>query len=145
MPTAEITLTLRRPWHSQNQLDRLRHGRRAKYRQLMASLALELRQQLDSLDLSDQVFTQCTLLAQRYSTGELDESNAVGGLKAIQDVLVMQSSANPYGLGIIVDDRPDYLEAPVVEQIKLKRSESDQSRSELTLYGQLVARSEIEN
>lgn len=56
----------------------------------------------------------------RHSVGTLDQDNAVGGCKALVDVLKPPGKRNPHGMGLIVDDTPDCLEL-VVKQIKVAR------------------------
>lgn len=50
---------------------------------------------------------RCHIAFERHSSGGgLDWDNAFGGLKPLLDCLVMPSSKNPDGLGLIVDDGP---------------------------------------
>lgn len=60
----------------------------------------------------------------RHSVGTLDQDNAIGGCKALVDVLKPAGKRNPHGMGLIVDDTADCLEL-VVKQIKVTRR-SDQ-------------------
>ena len=59
---------------------------------------------------------------ERYCAGNLDWDNAYGGLKPLLDCLVMPSTRNPDGLGLIEDDSPKFMpEAPRVFQLPAKR------------------------
>jgi hypothetical protein len=62
------------------------------------------------------------LVITRYCAGAgLDWDNAYGGLKPLLDCLVMPSTRNPDGLGLIVDDNPKNMPyAPFVKQEKAK-------------------------
>lgn len=48
----------------------------------------------------------------RHSRGDLDWDNAYGGLKVLIDCLVMPSSRNPSGLGLMLDDSRRVLPYP---------------------------------
>ena len=49
----------------------------------------------------------------RHCAGKLDWDNALGGLKPLQDCLVVRKpKVNPDGLGFIVDDNPDNMPYP---------------------------------
>lgn len=53
------------------------------------------------------------LVVERYCSGSgLDWDNAYGGLKPFLDCLVVPSSRNPDGLGLIVDDGPKHMPIP---------------------------------
>lgn len=49
---------------------------------------------------------------ERRSSGTLDWDNAYGGLKPLLDCLVMPSTRNPCGLGLIKDDSPTHVPHP---------------------------------
>ncbi|WP_162571065.1 MULTISPECIES: hypothetical protein [unclassified Variovorax] len=55
---------------------------------------------------------QAALVVVRRSAGELDWDNAYGGLKPILDCLVVKSSKNPSGLGLVTDDSPKHMPYP---------------------------------
>lgn len=62
---------------------------------------------------------QSGLVIVRRSAGELDWDNAYGGLKPVLDCLVMPSTRNPDGLGLIRDDSPKSMPfPPLVKQVK---------------------------
>lgn len=65
---------------------------------------------------------RCFLSIERYSSGGgLDWDNAYGGLKPLLDCLVVPSTKNPDGLGLIRDDNPrDMPYAPAFRQLKAK-------------------------
>lgn len=59
------------------------------------------------------------LVIVRRSSGALDWDNAYGGLKPVLDCLVMRSTKNPDGLGLIRDDSPKSMPfPPLVRQVK---------------------------
>jgi hypothetical protein len=59
---------------------------------------------------------------ERHSAGVLDVDNLYGGVKPLLDVLKpMDPKRNPFGLGIILDDKPDNLEL-IVRQVKSTRA-----------------------
>ena len=140
----DFHLTLAEPWLSQNQLDRLKSGpgNRWKYRQHMNRLSAEVARGVEQVGFTG-CFVELEMFALRLSVGVLDVQNAQGGLKALQDVLVMPSRVNPYGLGIIVGDDPAVLKNVIIDQRKLKAKNRGHSRSEITLVGLARERSEM--
>lgn len=61
------------------------------------------------------------LVIVRHCSGELDWDNAYGGLKPMLDCLVMPSTKNPDGLGLITDDNPRAMPIPpMIRQVKAK-------------------------
>lgn len=48
----------------------------------------------------------------RGSSSQLDWDNAYGGLKPLLDCLVMPSTRNPDGLGLVQDDSPAHMPLP---------------------------------
>lgn len=48
----------------------------------------------------------------RGSSSQLDWDNAYGGLKPLLDCLVMPSTRNPDGLGLVQDDSPSHMPLP---------------------------------
>jgi len=140
----DFLITLDKPWLSQNQLDRLKSGpgNRWKYRQHMNQLSAEVSRCIDQFGFTG-CFIELEIFALRRSVGILDIQNAQGGLKALQDVLVMPSRVNPYGLGIIVGDDPSVLKNVIVDQHQLKAKNRAHSRSEITLSGTVRDRAEM--
>lgn len=82
---------------------------------------------------------QAFLVVRRYGVGSLDWSNCTGGLKPLEDVLVLPRMArdprmatkrkggesNPNGLGLIYDDDRAHMPIhPWVEQLPAKRGEA---------------------
>lgn len=61
------------------------------------------------------------LIIVRSCSGQLDWDNAYGGLKPMLDCLVVPSTRNPDGLGLILDDNPVAMPfPPFVKQVKGK-------------------------
>ena len=76
----------------------------------------------------DQPVEVSGLVVIRYSAGSLDWDNAYGGLKPVLDCLVVGSSRNPDGLGLIRDDNPTAMPyPPFVKQEKAKRGQGSTS------------------
>lgn len=74
----------------------------------------------------------CALEVVRYSAGQLDWDNLHGGLKPLQDCLVMPSKRNPDGLGLIRDDGPKAMpESPRLRQLQAKKG---QGRTVVRIY-----------
>jgi hypothetical protein len=64
---------------------------------------------------------QSFIVVRRYSAGQLDWDNALGGLKPVFDCLVVRTEKNPDGLGLIRDDSPRSMPyPPFMEQLKAK-------------------------
>ncbi|WP_018234283.1 hypothetical protein [Thioalkalivibrio thiocyanodenitrificans] len=101
------------------------------YRKLRRAWASEILVALN-MRLPSRPIAQALLEVHRYSSGELDWDNALGGLKVVQDCLVRQTSRNPDGLGLIVDDCPKYMpEPPYMRQLEARRN---QGRSHIFIY-----------
>lgn len=72
------------------------------------------------------------LVVVRYCAGALDWDNAYGGLKPLQDCLVLPSKRNPDGLGLVQDDSPRFMPyPPFVRQVKVR---PDHGRTEVFIY-----------
>ena len=68
----------------------------------------------------------------RHCAGDLDWDNAYGGLKPVLDCLVLSSTRNPDGLGLIIDDNPKAMPyPPYVQQRRAKRGEG---RTQIYIY-----------
>jgi hypothetical protein len=65
---------------------------------------------------------QSFLVVRRHCVGVLDWDNALGGLKPLLDCLVVATTKNPSGLGLVRDDSPRHMPyPPFMEQVKAKR------------------------
>ncbi len=71
----------------------------------------------------DKPIQKCDLIIKRYGSRLLDWSNAYGGIKPLEDCLVIQSKSSPNGLGLIVDDNPNCVLSLTMHQQKCKRNE----------------------
>lgn len=92
-----------------------------------------------------QAINQAFLVVRRYGVGSLDWSNCTGGIKPLEDVLVLPRAArdpgvaikqkgesNPNGLGLIYDDDREHMPIhPWVEQLPAKRG---QGFTEVMIY-----------
>ena len=68
------------------------------------------------------IIPKARITIERHSAGVLDVDNLYGGCKPLIDVLKpMDPKRNPFGLGIILDDKPDNLEL-IVRQVKSTRA-----------------------
>jgi len=110
-----MTYTIRLPFAtpSQNQWDRYHWGRRAKWMKI-ASEWLMVR--LGELGVSREANSnrKMRVVIRRYSSGQLDYANLVGGCKGLVDCLRYA--------GILVDDNPMWLE-DIYEQAPAPRGE----------------------
>lgn len=72
------------------------------------------------------------LVILRHCAGQLDWDNAYGGLKPMLDCLVLPSTRNPDGLGLITDDNPNAMPIPpMIQQVKAKLK---QGSTEVLIY-----------
>lgn len=97
---------------SQNQTNAWHWGRRGKHRDTVQML---VRQQLRKAGFVAVPLSFVRVHITRYSAGELDEGNMVGGLKGTVDALVRE--------GLLHDDSPKWC-AITYEQRKSKRAEA---------------------
>lgn len=95
LPEATVLLNTWQRWHWR---------RRREYVERMAIL---IRASVGTIP--RQPITRCTVHIERHSAGLPDWDGLYGGLKALLDCLVMRSTRNPHGLGIIRDDNPQVI------------------------------------
>lgn len=63
---------------------------------------------------------KCTMHVKRYSSRTPDWDNLYGGLKPLLDAMVVPTSRNPNGIGIIEDDNPDIITGLIATPLECK-------------------------
>jgi len=66
---------------------------------------------------------KCEIYIERHGSRSLDWDNLYGGFKPLLDCLVVATSANPSGLGIIQDDNTNIVTSLIAKPVKCKRKE----------------------
>lgn len=117
-----ITLTLRRPSITLNQLMRLHWSCRGK---VASALSDELARQLPH-DMTGFPMQKAKVTLTRYSVQVIDDDN-LRGAKLLIDCLLPNSGKHPHGLGLVIDDDPSHMlqtmQSVVVRKLKDQRTE----------------------
>jgi hypothetical protein len=120
----EINITIPEPTILLNQWQRMHWTKRKKYHEdLYWKIRIALKEEGYSPAVPlETPMAMCKIEIDRYSDGKADWDGMLGGLKPLFDTLVVKSTKNPLGLGIIEDDNPDcILQCPVLRQHKSTR------------------------
>lgn len=131
LPPEALRITLSLPFPSPS-LNEIRGVHWAAYRKVLKGWQLRVFTALNGRRPAKPLH-RAILEVDRYEVGEgLDWDNVYGGLKPILDCLVMPTTKNPFGLGLIVDDSPSHVPLPpFVRQFSSPRNES---RTEIRIY-----------
>lgn len=112
-------LTIDQPYVLLNRWQRMHWAQRRKYHVRLAWL---IRKALDHLP--KQPLQQCWIHVTRGNPLPFPDTDGLyGGLKPLLDCLVQQSTRNPLGLGLILDDNPDVVLQLEAVPEKTKRGE----------------------
>lgn len=110
---------LPKPFKLLNETMNMHWSTRHRYKQFLA------RQIAASIDMPAlmQPMQRARVTITRYSLGNPDWDNVVGGSKHLVDCLIVRSKTHPTGLGIIVDDDPEHLVRDIQSEVVLMAKE----------------------
>lgn len=118
---SSITFRLSEPTPSLNEVNRMRARHWSVYSKHQKRLAETVAAAISPAVLAiHRPYQRARLTIIRHGMRLLDADNLWGGVKGLQDLLLVRSATHPHSFGIVVDDDPAHL-VLAVEQVRVLR------------------------